>query len=102
MIDRRMLNRDELLSIGIPDNKCDSILNSKQGWIQIKKKSSNPGYFIKNDGFEGETEFFGEGIRLRIHNSKGWFITSTIKSIDWELEEFTTENSVYKFYFVEK
>ncbi len=29
-------------------------------------------------------------------------MTSTIKSIDWELEEFTTENSVYKFQFVEK
>ncbi len=57
MIDRKTLNRDELLSIGIPDYKCDSILNAKQGWIQIKKKSDNPGWFIKNECFAGDTDF---------------------------------------------
>lgn len=77
------------------------LLNSKSGFISIKKDSDNEGYLSKNQCEWGRTDGFGEGISLHINSKDRWFRTSTIQKIDWENNRFTTLNSVYSFKFIE-
>lgn len=75
------------------------VLNSKSGWITVKKISDNTGYIEPNEAISGFTYCFGEGVALFLENPKEWFHTSTIQSID--KNNFKTINSVYSYKFQE-
>jgi hypothetical protein len=80
------------------------IKNSRSGYIHVKKLSDNPGYLNNNEGREGFTPLFSEGFSCHIFLDdlyEDYYYTSTIESIDWHNNTFTTKNSEYSFVFKE-
>lgn len=74
----------------------NAIKNGKEGFMYIERIEPTPGPELF-----GWTYAFSENISLFIDNPDSWYHTSVIKSIDWKKGTFTTQNSVYKFRFVE-
>ena len=62
----------------------------------VHNERFNPGYTAS-----GYCPGIVVGLSCRVDNVHRWFMTSVVTSIDWEKEEFTTLNSIYKFHFDE-
>lgn len=97
---RTMHLRDFVKAGGNPELHS-LIKDSKVGYIKITKISSNNGYLTEGESEEGVTAAFGEGLSLYIASNGQWYRTSTIRKIYWDIKEFTTMNSRYKFEFKE-
>lgn len=80
------------------------IKNSRSGYILIEKISDNPGYLNSKEKREGFTPLFSEGFSCHVlldDHYEDYYYTSTIDSIDWYNNTFTTKNSKYSFVFKE-
>jgi hypothetical protein len=80
------------------------IKETKSGYIFIRKISNNSGYLSNNEGRNGFTPMFSEGLSCYIFLDdlhEDYYYTSVIESIDWENKIFTTINSKYSFEFKE-
>lgn len=94
----RHLSKEEFLEqIGNDDEAIkmyEDIHNAKFGIIHVEHSQTHRKHY-------GITVAFGEGISCYMSNEDFWFCTSIIKNIDWENNEFSTQNSVYLFEFEE-
>lgn len=77
------------------EDQIDKVINSKAGFISIKRKSDGEGI---NDAL---VIIFGEGLACYCSNEVEWYMTSNVQHIDWEKSEFQTLNSTYEFKFEE-
>lgn len=91
----KQMSKEEFLQLnGATEELYVALQNSKKGYITIQHSKTG-------EVHHGWTEAFGEGLGVRMDNPERWYITSTIKYINWEKGYFDTQNSRYKFKFEE-
>ena len=73
----------------------EDLHKAKEGFIIVTRE---------RDGVhqKGYTNAFGEGISCRIDGFSSWWLTTPIREINWEKGYFDTQNSRYKFEFIER
>lgn len=70
------------------------------GKIAIEKiKGANNERYPVGNKVTGYTHSFKEGERCYIESTNHWFLTSIVRKIRWEDNEFDTLYSTYKFKF---
>ena len=74
----------------------EAFRKSREGYMRIRKISPSIGRTE-----EGWTYIFAEGLGLFLDTEDRWYNTSVILSIDFEKGEFTTQNSIYRFEFID-
>lgn len=88
--------------INNPKNETEKIVkHSKSGYLRITKVSTNIGYLMNGETFEGYAPMFATGIAVYIIQPNNYFHTSVIVDIDWEKHIIQTYNSEYSFEFRE-
>ena len=74
----------------------EALRKSREGYMRIRKISPSIGR-----SEEGWTYVFAEGLGLFLDTEDRWYHTSVVLSIDFEKGEFTTQNSIYRFEFID-